>query len=172
MADKPTVSVPEGQTGPVVHSTPGESLDLTHLYESGVPDGPTGSTPAKPGSVRLFDDPTPPVPEPEGDTVRTSKEAALVDPGERTTPTVGELRKAGYTVSGKDGDIPTAYTADSPTPPNEVHLVEPPHNGPLHLDTVEVDGRDVHTAEGDELGTIDQPKKRPGKQVRSSPENK
>lgn len=151
MADKPTITVPEGQTGPVVTTVPGEPLDLTGVYASGVPDGPTGDSPPKAGSVQVFKDPSVDLPDPQGDTVRTSKDAALVDPGPDTSPTVGELRKAGYQVEGKDGDVPTAYTADSPTPPNEVHLVDLPE--------VEVEDKP-------------EPKKAAGKQIRSSPENK
>lgn len=131
MADKAKIT--DTPSGPVAHVEPGESLDMTEKVE--VDPTRVGSTPRTDPEPALVDKSAEEDLVAEGDT-RKAGHVSEVDKPDEVLPTNAELRKAGYKVpeDAKAGDVPSAYTADSPTPPGEVHLVVKPEEDPdAHL---------------------------------------
>lgn len=107
-----SVTVPEGMT-PTPDSTPGM-----------IPADQVGDTPTPEGEVRPVDTSAQVDTDPEGDRVKEGH-VSEVDVPDSTVATAGDLRAAGYTVDPRlaDDEVPTAFMADSPTPPGEIRPV-------------------------------------------------
>lgn len=152
-------------SGPVAHVKPDESLDLTEELKGKDFDpervGDTPRADEEPALVDTSDERTDL--EGEGDKIKEGYVSEVEKPDDHT-PSIGDLRKAGYVVPDKDelgkgvkdSDPPGNYAADTPTPPGEVHLVQQPETDP---------DADLSPNERDEKG-------RKAKAVTKAPKNK